>query len=93
MKCHKIAIAAKIIEHLAKALGLSHGWLRFLYPQSPWEHKHSQTFSRTFCFLRPTVSRSQPTLTSTTWTTSTSPHRAIHTYDIRDTDIHTFNRA
>lgn len=37
MKCHKTAIAAKIIEHLAKALGLSHGWLRFLYLQSPWE--------------------------------------------------------
>jgi len=35
MKCHKSAIAAKIIEHLAKALGLSHGWLQFLYPQSP----------------------------------------------------------
>lgn len=37
MKCHKSAIAAKIIEHLAKAMWLSHGWLWHLYLESPLE--------------------------------------------------------
>lgn len=55
MKRHKLQLRPKIIEHLAKALGLSHGWLVFTIPSTQRTILSEGGGAWTFCFLRPSA--------------------------------------